>query len=259
MEKLAIEGGVPLTGEVAISGAKNAALPILCAALLTAEPLTIGNVPHLRDVTTMLSLLGQMGVKTTLDDKNGIALNAASLNKPEAPYDMVKTMRASVLVLGPLVARFGEAMVSLPGGCAIGTRPVNLHLAALKELGAEIAIEDGYINARAPKGLKGAVVRFPTVTVGPDAFVNAGGTVAFSQSSSDPDGDALRSVVGRGPVSTGSAWLFGYGLTQAFPASVPFTAWASVAGWSGAADRRASRATTGAHNTRSAITCGSVM
>ena len=135
MDKLVIEGGVPLAGEVRISGAKNAALPILCAAILSGEPLRVANVPHLRDVTTMLELLAQMGVAVSIDDKLGVELNAAVLTNPVAPYDLVKTMRASVLVLGPLLARCGEARVSLPGGCAIGLRPVDLHIKALQALG----------------------------------------------------------------------------------------------------------------------------
>ncbi|MEK7875921.1 MAG: UDP-N-acetylglucosamine 1-carboxyvinyltransferase [Pseudomonadota bacterium] len=164
MDKLIIEGGVPLAGEVGISGAKNAALPILCAAILSAEPLRIGNVPHLQDVTTMLGLLAQMGVAISVDDKLGIELNAAVLNNPVAPYDLVKTMRASVLVLGPLVARCGEARVSLPGGCAIGLRPVDQHIKALQAMGATIAIEHGYMHARAPT-LKGARIIMDLVTV----------------------------------------------------------------------------------------------
>ena len=164
MEKLAIEGGVALNGEVAISGAKNAALPMLCAALLTAEPLTISNVPHLRDVTTMLSLLGQMGLAVSMDDKLGIELRAANIHTPEAPYDLVKTMRASVLVLGPLAARFGEARVSLPGGCAIGLRPVDQHLKGLQAMGATITMDHGYMLVRAPR-LKGARICMDLVTV----------------------------------------------------------------------------------------------
>jgi UDP-N-acetylglucosamine 1-carboxyvinyltransferase len=164
MEKLAIEGGVALNGEVAVSGAKNAALPILCAGLLTAQPLIVGNVPHLRDVTTMLSLLAQMGVAISVDDKLGVELCAAHVDKPEAPYDMVKTMRASVLVLGPLVARLGEARVSLPGGCAIGLRPVDQHLKGLQALGATITMDHGYMIARAPR-LKGTRICMDLVTV----------------------------------------------------------------------------------------------
>jgi UDP-N-acetylglucosamine 1-carboxyvinyltransferase len=164
MDKLVIQGGVPLEGEIRISGAKNAALPLMCAALLTREPLTLSNVPHLHDVTTMVRLLAQMGVEASLDDKLGLALRAERLANPLAPYDLVKTMRASVLVLGPLVARCGEARVSLPGGCAIGTRPVDQHIKGLEALGAEISVEQGYIAARA-KRLKGARIVMDIVTV----------------------------------------------------------------------------------------------
>ncbi len=164
MDKLIIEGGVPLAGEIGISGAKNAALPILCAAILSAEPLRIANVPHLQDVTTMLGLLAQMGIAISVDDKLGIELDAAVLDNPVAPYDLVKTMRASVLVLGPLLARCGEARVSLPGGCAIGLRPVDQHIKALQAMGATITIEHGYMHARAPR-LKGARISMDLVTV----------------------------------------------------------------------------------------------
>jgi UDP-N-acetylglucosamine 1-carboxyvinyltransferase len=164
MDKLQIEGGVPLAGEVRISGAKNAALPILCAAILSGEPLRIANVPHLRDVTTMLELIAQMGIAVAVDDQLGVELNASALDQPVAPYDLVKTMRASVLVLGPLVARCGEARVSLPGGCAIGLRPVDQHLKALQAMGATIAIEHGYMHARASK-LRGARIMMDLVTV----------------------------------------------------------------------------------------------
>ncbi|MBX3648097.1 MAG: UDP-N-acetylglucosamine 1-carboxyvinyltransferase [Rhodocyclaceae bacterium] len=164
MDKLLIEGGVPLSGEVSISGAKNAALPLLCAALLTEEPLRLSNVPHLNDVSTMLRLLAQMGVDVTLDEKNGILLNGGGLNKPEAPYDMVKTMRASILTLGPLLARTGQARVSLPGGCAIGARPVDIHIRGLQAMGAEINVEHGYILARARR-LRGAKIFTDLVTV----------------------------------------------------------------------------------------------
>ncbi|HET6492171.1 MAG TPA: UDP-N-acetylglucosamine 1-carboxyvinyltransferase [Burkholderiales bacterium] len=164
MDKLVIEGGVRLSGEVEVSGAKNAALPILTAALLTPEPLVVQNVPHLRDVTTMLSLLGQMGVAVSLDEKLGVELRAAELDRPVAPYDLVKTMRASVLVLGPLLARFGEARVSLPGGCAIGLRPVDQHIKGLQAMGATIAIEHGYMLARARR-LQGARICMDLVTV----------------------------------------------------------------------------------------------
>ena len=164
MDKLLIEGGVPLAGEVSISGAKNAALPLLCAALLTEQPLHLSNVPHLNDVSTMLRLLVQMGVDVTLDEKNGIVLNAGGLNKPEAPYDMVKTMRAAILTLGPLLARTGRARVSLPGGCAIGARPVDIHIRGLQAMGAEIHVEHGYILAKA-KRLRGAKIFCDLVTV----------------------------------------------------------------------------------------------
>ncbi len=164
MDKLVIEGGVPLSGSVAVSGAKNAALPILTAALLTGEPLIVGNVPHLRDVSTMLNLLMQMGVTTSLDEKGSVELRAAKITDPVAPYELVKTMRASVLVLGPLVARLGEARVSLPGGCAIGLRPVDQHLKGLQALGATIEMAEGYMIARAPR-LKGARICMDLVTV----------------------------------------------------------------------------------------------
>ena len=140
MDKLLIEGGRPLRGGVRISGAKNAALPILCASLLTADTLQLDNVPHLRDITTMVDLLAQMGVKAERPDRAHVSLNAATLTHLEAPYELVKTMRASILVLGPLVARMGQARVSLPGGCAIGSRPVNLHVKGLQAMGAEITI-----------------------------------------------------------------------------------------------------------------------
>ncbi|HQS57286.1 MAG: UDP-N-acetylglucosamine 1-carboxyvinyltransferase [Gallionellales bacterium 35-53-114] len=163
MQKLAIQGGNPLHGEVFISGAKNAALPIMCASLLSAEPLRLSNVPDLHDVSTMRKLLQQMGVDADVQGEN-LTLSGANVNKLEAPYDMVKTMRASVLVLGPLVARFGEAMVSLPGGCAIGSRPVDLHIKGLQAMGAQITIEHGYIHAKA-KRLKGARIFFDIVSV----------------------------------------------------------------------------------------------
>ena len=164
MDKLSIEGGLPLAGEIRISGAKNAALPILCASILTADTLQVQNVPHLRDVTTTLNLLAQMGIELSLDEKLGVSLNGSGLSHFVAPYDLVKTMRASILVLGPLVARFGEARVSLPGGCAIGMRPVDLHIKGLQALGAEITIEHGYVHARS-KRLKGTRLVMDLVTV----------------------------------------------------------------------------------------------
>lgn len=164
MDRLSIHGGVPLHGEVEISGAKNAALPILCAALLTAEPLRLHNVPDLKDISTALRLLKQLGVQSTCDQAQTVEICAQTVSSLEAPYDLVKTMRASILVLGPLVARFGEARVSLPGGCAIGQRPVDQHISGLEALGAEIRIEHGYVIARA-KRLRGAVIRTDMVTV----------------------------------------------------------------------------------------------
>jgi UDP-N-acetylglucosamine 1-carboxyvinyltransferase len=164
MDKLVIQGGAPLQGEVRISGAKNATLPILCASLLTDETLYVTNVPHLRDVTTTLNLLAQMGVEFSLDEKMGVELTAARVNQRVAPYDLVRTMRASILVLGPLAARFGEARVSLPGGCAIGMRPVDQHIKGLEAMGARIDIEQGYINLRCGR-LKGVRLVMDLVTV----------------------------------------------------------------------------------------------
>ncbi|HZX33280.1 MAG TPA: UDP-N-acetylglucosamine 1-carboxyvinyltransferase [Rhodocyclaceae bacterium] len=164
MDKLLIQGGQPLAGEVAISGAKNAALPILCASLLTADPLQLTNVPHLNDISTMLRLLAQMGVEVTMDGVDGLVLDGKGLNNPLASYEMVKTMRASILVLGPLVARCGEARVSLPGGCAIGARPVDQHIKGLQAMGAEIKVEQGYVHAKASR-LKGARICTDMVTV----------------------------------------------------------------------------------------------
>ena len=164
MDKLQIKGGIPLHGEIRISGAKNAALPILAGTLLAKAPVTIGNVPHLHDVTTMIELLGRMGVSVTVDEKMRIGVDANTLTETVAPYELVKTMRASILVLGPLLARFGHADVSLPGGCAIGARPVNLHVAGLQAMGADIHIENGYIRARAGR-LHGARLVLDTVTV----------------------------------------------------------------------------------------------
>ena len=170
MQKLAIQGGAHLRGEVRISGAKNAALPILCASLLTSDAVQLSNVPDLNDVTTMRKLLRHLGVAIETSD-NQVILSAAHIEKLEAPYDMVKTMRAAILVLGPLVTRFGEARVSLPGGCAIGSRPVDLHIKGLQAMGAIIHIEHGYIHAQVPRGnngggrLKGARIFFDLVSV----------------------------------------------------------------------------------------------
>ena len=164
MDKLLITGGNPLNGEIRISGAKNAALPILAATLLADTPSYISNVPHLRDITTMVSLLGRMGVEFIVDEKLNIEANSSNVHTFDAPYEMVKTMRASILVLGPLIARFGKAHVSLPGGCAIGARPVNLHIQGLRAMGADIQVEGGYITAEA-KRLQGATLCMDIVTV----------------------------------------------------------------------------------------------
>ena len=163
MDKLQIVGGKRLNGEIPVSGAKNAALPILCAGLLTAGDVELTNVPRLHDVKTILKLLAQTGLKVTQDDEN-VTLNGANITSLEAPYELVKTMRASILVLGPLLARFGEAKVSLPGGCAIGSRPVDQHIKGLRQMGAEITIEGGYIHAKAKK-LKGARILTDMITV----------------------------------------------------------------------------------------------
>jgi UDP-N-acetylglucosamine 1-carboxyvinyltransferase len=164
MDMLRITGGAALQGEVRISGAKNAALPILCASLLTAEPITLHNVPALNDIGTTIRLLGQLGVKTQREGEHTLTLSADAIDSLEAPYELVKTMRASILVLGPLLARFGQARVSLPGGCAIGQRPVDQHIMGLEALGADIHIEHGYVVAKATR-LKGAVIRTDMVTV----------------------------------------------------------------------------------------------
>ena len=164
MACIQITGGVPLDGEIWISGAKNAVLPILVASLLGDEPSVISNVPHLQDVTTTMELLGRMGASLAMDDRMRIEIDPRGMHSFEAPYDLVKTMRASILVLGPLVARFGHAVVSLPGGCAIGSRPVDLHLRGLQQLGAEVSVVNGNIEARAER-LKGANIIFDTVTV----------------------------------------------------------------------------------------------
>jgi len=164
MDKLIITGGASLNGEIRISGAKNAALPILAATLLADEPVTISNVPHLQDITTTMELLGRMGVQLVVGEKMSIEVDARTIREFYAPYELVKTMRASILVLGPLLARYGKAVVSLPGGCAIGSRPVNLHINGLQAMGAKITVEGGYIRAQARR-LKGANIVFDLVTV----------------------------------------------------------------------------------------------
>jgi UDP-N-acetylglucosamine 1-carboxyvinyltransferase len=165
MDKLIIRGNVPLQGEIRISGAKNSALPILAASLLTAAPIEIRNIPHLQDVTTIMSLLGQMGTRLTLDEHSNIRVDSSQVHSFYAPYELVRTMRASVLVLGPLLGRFGKAEVSLPGGCAIGTRPVDQHLKGMMAMGADITVNNGYIKAEAKKRLQGATIVMDIVTV----------------------------------------------------------------------------------------------
>ena len=190
MDKMQIRGGNRLKGHIRIGGAKNAALTLMPAALLTAETLTLSNVPHLADIATMGNLLGQHGVKIALNgatESDGhigrvMEFTAKEITNTTAPYDIVRKMRASILVLGPILARCGEAKVSLPGGCAIGTRPVDLHLKGLEALGAEIELLDGYVQARAPRGLRGAEIVFPTVSVGATENVLMAATLAQGDS-----------------------------------------------------------------------------
>lgn len=166
MDKLIIKGGGPLSGEIRISGSKNSALPILAATMLADSPIRIGNLPHLNDITTMLALLRSMGLTVTLNEKMSVEIDANTITEFTAPYELVKTMRASILVLGPMLARYGHANVSFPGGCAIGSRPVDIHLRGLEAMGAVIEVEDGYIRARTNGRLKGAHIFMDTVTVG---------------------------------------------------------------------------------------------
>ncbi|MCH8136017.1 MAG: UDP-N-acetylglucosamine 1-carboxyvinyltransferase, partial [Proteobacteria bacterium] len=191
MDKLLIRGPGALSGTVKISGAKNAALPILAGTLLATEPVVVRNIPHLKDVTTTISLLQMMGVQVTIDDQLNVEVDASNVTSREAPYELVRTMRASILVLGPLVARFGEADVSLPGGCAIGARPVNLHIAGLQAMGADVSVENGFIKARARR-LKGTHIVFDTVTVtGTEnllmAAVLADGETVLENSAREPE------------------------------------------------------------------------
>jgi UDP-N-acetylglucosamine 1-carboxyvinyltransferase len=196
MDKLRIVGGKPLHGSIRIAGAKNAALPLMAAALLSDKPVRLRNLPYLADIVTMAKLLRQHGVELHMHDAGEcgreITLDAANIDNLTAPYDIVRTMRASVLVLGPLLARFGKARVSLPGGCAIGTRPVDLHLKALEAMGAEIEVHEGYLEAKAPQGLKGAEFTFPQVSVGATenalmAAVLAKGTTRLSNVAREPE------------------------------------------------------------------------
>ena len=191
MDKLIITGGKQLSGDLRISGAKNAALPILAATLLCEETVSIGNIPHLHDITTTMQLLGQMGIELTIDEKMNIKVNSNTITKFEAPYELVKTMRASILVLGPLLARFGEAHVSFPGGCAIGTRPVDIHIDSLIKMGADIQIEAGFIHAKANR-LKGCRLVLDKVTVtGTEnllmAAVLAEGTTIIENAAKEPE------------------------------------------------------------------------
>ncbi len=181
MDKLIIDGGARLDGEIRISGAKNSALPILAATLLSEDPVKVSNLPHLHDITTMIELLGCMGVELTVDEKLGIEVRANRIKEFTAPYELVKTMRASILVLGPLLAHYGEAHVSFPGGCAIGARPVDLHLRGLEALGAEIVVQEGYIHAYRKGRLKGARIFMDTVTVGGTENIMMAATLADGQ------------------------------------------------------------------------------
>ena len=230
MDKLLINGGKRLAGEISISGAKNAALPILCAGLLTADTVQLTNVPHLQDVATMLKLLRQMGLRVE-QDGDTVALNGRAIDKLEAPYEMVKTMRASILVLGPLVARFGEAKVSLPGGCAIGSRPVDQHIKGLQAMGAEITIEAGYIHAKAKK-LKGTRVVTDMITVtGTEnllmAATLADGETVLENAAREPEvGDLANLLVAMGARidGIGTDRLIVQGVSQLHGASHPVIA-----------------------------------
>ncbi|MFZ9310829.1 MAG: UDP-N-acetylglucosamine 1-carboxyvinyltransferase [Arenimonas sp.] len=191
MAKIIINGGEILNGEVQISGAKNAVLPILCATILADEPVTLSNVPHLHDVTTTISLLGALGAKITVDDHQTLHIDPRSVNQTVAPYELVKTMRASILVLGPLLAKFGHAEVSLPGGCAIGSRPVDLHIRGMQALGAEVSVENGFVKAKCDR-LKGGRFVFDMVSVGAtenvlSAAVLAQGTTVLENCAQEPE------------------------------------------------------------------------
>lgn len=192
MDYFQIRGGKPLEGRILISGAKNAALPILAATLLTDETSTLSNVPHLNDITTMIELLGALGADVSVDEAMSLKVSAAALNNQRAPYELVKTMRASILVMGPLLARFGSAEVSFPGGCAIGSRPVDLHLKGFEAMGAKIEVLDGYIVAKTENGLAGTDFTFDTVTVGGTenllmAAVLARGTTVLRNAAREPE------------------------------------------------------------------------
>ena len=209
MDKLLIRGGRPLRGEVRISGAKNAALPELCAALLSADPVTLRNIPRLQDVATMLKLIRNMGATAEFSPDGTVVIDSSQLHFPEAPYEMVKTMRAAVLALGPLLARFGEATVSLPGGCAIGSRPVDQHIKGMEQMGAQIVVEHGYMIAKLPKGwtrLRGASITTDMITVtGTENFMMAAalaeGETVLENAAMEPEiidlGDMLNAMGAR--------------------------------------------------------------
>ncbi|MDH3688043.1 MAG: UDP-N-acetylglucosamine 1-carboxyvinyltransferase [Gammaproteobacteria bacterium] len=203
MDKLIVTGGNTLSGEIRISGAKNAALPVLIASLLSDEPIVVSNIPHLHDITTTMELLGQLGVKLQVDEKMAIEADASEVSMLRAPYDLVKTMRASILVLGPLLARFGQAEVSMPGGCAIGSRPVNLHIKGFQALGAEVCIDEGYIKAKATR-LKGARIFMDLISVtGTENLMMAAtlakGTTVIENAAREPEVvDLANALIGMG-------------------------------------------------------------
>lgn len=204
MEKIIVTGETPLCGNISISGAKNAALPLIAATILTDEPLALRNVPHLSDISRMLDLLTFLGMDLSFDAMGNEILSLQTVRSTTAPYDIVSKMRASILVLGPLTARCGQATVSLPGGCAIGTRPVDLHIAGLRSLGAEVVLEGGYIKARAPRGLVGATIVLPTITVtGTENILMAAtlakGTTVLKNAAKEPEvSDLARCLVSMG-------------------------------------------------------------
>ncbi len=207
MDRLVMRGGRPLSGKIAISGAKNAALPLMTATLLTPDPLTLRNIPDLADITTLSEVLSEHGAEITLRKQDGtriLTLSTPEITSSVAPYDLVRKMRASILVLGPLLARHGQARVSLPGGCAIGTRPVDLHLKGLEAMGAKIELDQGYVNAQAPKGLQGANFRFPIVSVGATenllmAAALANGETVLENAAREPEiGDLARCLIAMG-------------------------------------------------------------
>lgn len=207
MDRLVMRGGRPLSGKIAISGAKNAALPLMTTSLLTPDPLTLRNIPDLADITTLSEVLSEHGTQITLRKQDGVrilTLTTPEITSSVAPYDLVRKMRASILVLGPLLARHGQARVSLPGGCAIGTRPVDLHLKGLEAMGAKIELEQGYVNAQAPKGLQGANFRFPIVSVGATenllmAAALANGETVLENAAREPEiGDLARCLIAMG-------------------------------------------------------------